>query len=260
MTNGYPVAMNHKIAITMPLYNEAQTISGYLMSINSAFKSIGITPFFVVADDCSKDNSLIILNDLSRQLNIMVLPATKNEGSGPATIRALTAAVEQNIEYVVNCDSDGQFDPMDIVAVYQKLCIKSDLETAVQALRTDRKEDWYRGLGTFSASLLASIKARKLIQDSNCPLRGFSKNVLLEMLTRIEPDQITPNMAFSVLCAKNSTLVSFIKVRWLPRTGDTKQGTLWTSRNKLGSMWKYFKFCYRASAQWINWNANSTRK
>ena len=252
--------MNPKVAVTMPVYNEAETLSKYLTSVNLAFESIGVTPLFVVADDCSKDNSLNVLNELAQKLELIVLPATKNEGSGPATIRALTAATEQDVKYVVNCDSDGQFGPTDIVAIFNELCIESELESAVQALRRDRKEDWYRGLGTFSASFLASIKAKKWIKDSNCPLRGFSKSILITMLKQIQPDQITPNMAFSVLCAKNLTHVSYISVRWLPRTGSTKQGTLWTSRTQIGSMWKYFKFCYRASAQWITWDANSTRK
>ena len=249
---------DQQVAITMPLYNEAETVSDYLRSIDSAFKLIGVSPMFIVADDCSTDNSLEVLQDLSKELNMTLIVGAKNQGSGPTQMSALIEASKQNLGFVVNCDSDGQFSPNDIVSVFQRLCAQSPSDALVQTHRTGRKEEWYRRIGTFGGNCLASIKARRYVQDSNCPLRGFSTEVLSKMLYQIKSNQITPNMALSVLSAKMYSNVPRIKVSWQPRSGDTKQGTLWTSQSSWGAMRKYSKFCYRASIQWFTWHPRST--
>lgn len=253
MTSLDITSSKYQVAITMPLYNEASTISTYLTSINFEFIRIGVKPLFIVADDCSTDNSLKVLNDLSLKLPIKILDGVVNEGSGPATIRALNIALQLKIDFIINCDSDGQFDPKDIVNLFNKLSVQKSPRITVQALRTGRTEEWYRKIGTLGANVLASLKARERVRDSNCPLRGFSKDALTLMLPEVSQRQITPSMAFSVLSTKHPIDNYFINVVWKPRIGQTTQGTLWTSKSKFGSMRRYLKFCFRAAIQWMRW-------
>ena len=86
-----------KFSILIPVYNEEKTLGTIFEKVFSIEKSPLIDELEVIAvDDCSKDNSLNILEKYSDKIKI--LKHEKNRGKG-AAIR--TAAANATGDYVV---------------------------------------------------------------------------------------------------------------------------------------------------------------
>ena len=59
-------------------------------------------------DDGSKDNTLSILEDLSRKYKLLHVIAKENGGHGSAVLAGYRYAIEHGADYIFQTDSDGQ--------------------------------------------------------------------------------------------------------------------------------------------------------
>jgi len=96
------------VAIGIPAYNEANRIGSVIDAIQSqGFDTI------IVADDCSKDETGVI----ARKHGATVLRHVINRGAGGATATLIGYAKQQNFDFLVLLDADGQHNPRDILAL-----------------------------------------------------------------------------------------------------------------------------------------------
>lgn len=104
------------LSIVVPVYNEA----GHLRQVVHAFMGLKypLPIEWVFVDDCSKDGSREILQDLSTQFGFTLLLQEKNQGKGAAVARGFQAAKG---DLVMIQDADFEYDPRDVPDLLQPL-------------------------------------------------------------------------------------------------------------------------------------------
>ncbi len=102
---------NISVSIIIPCFNEVKTIKKVIYSIlEMKFENLEI----IIVDDGSTDGSYELLNEISKEENIILLSHKKNYGKGYA-IR--TALEKINNEIVIIQDADLEYNPKDYPAL-----------------------------------------------------------------------------------------------------------------------------------------------
>ena len=103
-----------KISIVVPVFNEEKTIIQILEKVNAQNNK----PFpleVIVIDDCSTDNSNIILKENS-ELYKKLIVLEKNSGKGAAVREGL---LEASGDYILFQDADLEYDPDDYEKIFK---------------------------------------------------------------------------------------------------------------------------------------------
>jgi glycosyltransferase involved in cell wall biosynthesis len=98
----------------MPVYNEEVTIENIIKQVrNCGVKSIQL----IVVDDCSTDNTRKLLENLKKQIDILVFKE-KNGGKGSALREGIKKATG---EIVIIQDADLEYDPLEYTKLIQPI-------------------------------------------------------------------------------------------------------------------------------------------
>ena len=102
-----------KKLIIIPAYNESENILNTIKCIEKDAPDFD----YVVINDCSKDNTLEILEN--NHLNFVNLPV--NLGIGGAVQTGYQYALENGYDIAVQVDGDGQHDPKFLGNLFETL-------------------------------------------------------------------------------------------------------------------------------------------
>ncbi len=93
-------------AVLMPVYNEAQTLSGVLDAVRARFRGE-----VLVVDDGSTDATSRILEDRN---DVTVIRHPENRGYGRALAEGFAWAAANDVNCIITMDCDGQHEPRHI--------------------------------------------------------------------------------------------------------------------------------------------------
>lgn len=99
--------MPAQFVTALPVYNEAKTVSAVLDEVCKH------SPNILVVDDGSTDGTAELL---AGRNDIVVITHRPNQGYGAALQTAFRYAIDQEFEYLVTIDCDGQHEPQSIQA------------------------------------------------------------------------------------------------------------------------------------------------
>lgn len=100
-----------KFSVVVPCYNEETTLTRSIERLRSIADN-QLSLEIILVDDCSKDKSLSIANELARKYKeIVVLQHEKNQGKGGALQTGFARATG---DFVGVHDADLEYDPMDL--------------------------------------------------------------------------------------------------------------------------------------------------
>lgn len=207
-----------KICLTMPAYNEADSLPEFISELRTDFAGFGEISIFVV-DDLSTDTT----PEICEMLGVRSFTNDTNLGHGPTYIRALTLANTGDFDLIVATDGDGQCSAMDLLRLAQAA---QDRGGIVIGHRANRREPWYRRLLSVSLGLAMSRPLRKWMPDVNSPHRAFPKDHLSEYLKRFEGSELVPNIWGSYVSIREMG-GSYLRVSHRDRLGRGGQGTTW---------------------------------
>jgi len=169
--------MSEKIAIVIPVYNEAGAIGDVIEDVRAhGYNSI------VVVDDGSDDDSFYI----AAAYDVVALRHKINRGKGAAVKTGIMAANLLDVGVVVTMDGDGQHDPADIAPLVQP--ILDNTSDVVLGSRLLNKEEMplikvlANGFGNFFTWLLYGI----LVSDSQSGFRAYSRYAALIIDTKAD--------------------------------------------------------------------------
>jgi glycosyltransferase involved in cell wall biosynthesis len=99
-----------KLSIIIPAYNESATITIILKRVLDAELPDGIGKEIIVVDDCSKDDTIQLVQNFSAEhgFEITLLQQTVNQGKGAAIRRGFLQATG---DYCIVQDADLEYDP-----------------------------------------------------------------------------------------------------------------------------------------------------
>jgi len=237
-----------KICVTMPAWNEAEGIGGFIEELHA---SLSIwNPTFIVVDDCSTDTTADVVNSLGSMRSVILSTNEKNAGHGPSTVRGLQLALAESPEVVIALDGDGQFLGPDVSKCLTEF-LSSDADI-VEGVRKNRHDPLFRRITTHASRLLVWSRCRRLPTDANTPLRVYKPEKLRIMLNRIPDNAMTPNLLISSLSRKLQMNIYEVEVSFIPRRGENEVGTSWgTTRRQVPSK-RFAIFCANAAVQWLS--------
>ncbi|MFP4547627.1 MAG: glycosyltransferase [Fidelibacterota bacterium] len=167
----------NELSIVIPVYNEEESLIILFDKIKSVLQEIGKSYEIIFIDDGSTDNSLTILESLSRQNdNVVTLKFRRNYGQ--------TAAFAAGFKYasgdiVITMDADLQNDPVDIPKLLAKMSEGYDLVSGWRKNRQDKR------LTRKIPSKIANRIINKLIEgtgirihDFGCSLKAYKKAIV----------------------------------------------------------------------------------
>ncbi len=149
--------------IIIPVYNEEKFIAQVIDDTKKSNPQADI----LVINDGSTDNTSVI----ARKMGVMVLDLPFNIGYGGAIQTGFRLAQENNYEFVITMDGDGQHDPYSINSLIDAMnTFKADVVIGNRFLKGGYRMGIIRRIGVRLFSLIAKIYTGKPFSD---PTSGF---------------------------------------------------------------------------------------
>jgi glycosyltransferase involved in cell wall biosynthesis len=166
-----------KVSVVMPARDEADALVSLLPEIREVMDSLEVSYEVIVVDDGSRDGTIQVLEDFSREwpnLKGVVL------GRSVGQTAALQAAFDNSQGvFVVTLDADGQNDPADIPLLLRKLEEGFDLVTGWRVNRKDA--NFSKRIPSRFANTLIRHLARTTLHDQGCALKAIRADLLKDL-------------------------------------------------------------------------------
>lgn len=213
------------LAVVMPAYNEAGAIGGFIDELVEHLAPHADSLSIVVVNDRSTDDTASVLDSLRLAHGAVLHASTSpvNQGHGPTAIAAYLAGLETGADLILHIDGDGQFLGEEL----PQLLTAIDGADVVHGVRRDRTDPWFRKVITGIVFAIVGVWTRSRVPDVNTPLRLYRPEALRRLLAAIPAGALVPHVHFSVLECKLGMIVHHVRVRSIPRRGDSAAGTMW---------------------------------
>jgi glycosyltransferase involved in cell wall biosynthesis len=182
------------LSVFFPAYNDSGTIAS--MVIRAVQAASSLTPDYevVVVDDGSVDSTSQIADELARTYpQVRVVHHQKNRGYGGALQTGFRAATKPFIFYT---DGDAQYDPAELVLLWEKMTPEADL---VNGYKISRSDPLHRVVIGRAYHHLVSLMFGLSVRDVDCDFRLMRRSIFerinlektsgvicLEMMKKIE--------------------------------------------------------------------------
>jgi len=239
------------LTICLPEYNEGEVLFEFVDKLNKEFGNA----IMVIVDDHSPEQFQYDVKAKYGNLeNFILIFNSQNLGHGQSTLIGLNKAIETENEIIIAVDGDGQFKTEEIKKLYQSLVADDSIEV-IEGTRTNRDEEWFRKVISFSTRIMIYIKCGKFPKDANTPLRIYRRETLKSLLSEIPPDSLIPNLHISSVTRIKKFNFKEVSVQSLPRGGGLKNENMksitWSQKIKNLPSRRLLKFCVRAVVEWI---------
>ena len=194
----------NNLAIIIPVFNEQDIIEKVIN--DWLFVAKKFDGFIIVINDGSSDNSLKILNKISKKNNRLMVTNKKNSGHGPSVYTGYKIALKKKFNFIFQVDSDDQFFSKD----FNKLWLLRDENSLILGFRKKRYDSFHRLIITRILKILNLIIFRKLVPDVNIPYRLIGGEFLKKNLKFISSKSLAPNILISIKAAKDKKIKSIV--------------------------------------------------
>jgi glycosyltransferase involved in cell wall biosynthesis len=158
-----------------PAHNEATNLPKLIEDAVNVFSQVAYKYEIIIVDDGSTDNTMKILDDISRKNpNLIVIRHEKNKGYGGAIRSGLSAC---RYEFIFFSDSDNQFDLSEITKLTQHVK-KYD---AVLGFRGKRRDPFIRKLNALGWKIINRLLLGVKVRDINCAFKLFRKSHITDL-------------------------------------------------------------------------------
>ena len=194
----------NNLAIIIPVFNEQDIIEKVIN--DWLFVAKKFDGFIIVINDGSSDNSLKILNKISKKNNRLMVINKKNSGHGPSVYTGYKIALKKKFNFIFQVDSDDQF----FSKAFNKLWLLRDENSLILGFRKKRYDSFHRLIITRILKILNLIIFRKFIPDVNIPYRLIGGEFLKKNLKFISSKSLAPNILISIKAAKDKKIKSIV--------------------------------------------------
>lgn len=160
-----------RVLVCIPAFNESRNIAEIIN------KSKKYADGVIVYDDGSTDDTY----ELAEKAGAKVIKSPKNTGYGTAIRALFQAARDQNADFMITLDSDGQHNPDHIPRLIEPLRTQGfDIVIGSRFLNKHDKEKVprYRSFGIKTITRLTQSASYSGLTDSQSGFRAYSKNAL----------------------------------------------------------------------------------
>jgi len=165
----------NRTLVVIPCYNEGLTIGSVILKSKKYIKNI------LVVDDGSKDDTA----DIAREAGAKVIPHKKNMGKSAAIKTGFQYALENDFDFVVTIDADGQHDPHEIHTILENVLNNGfDISIGYRVGENTEMPKW-RKVGKRVLDYGTSLGSGGFVPDSQCGFRAFNRTALEAITPRL---------------------------------------------------------------------------
>jgi glycosyltransferase involved in cell wall biosynthesis len=201
------VSRRNKLLVVIPCFNEGATIRSLIQEIDGALRNLELATSVLVIDDGSTDNTR---RQAETHATVVSLPV--NLGIGGAVQTGIKFAKNNNFDFCIQIDGDGQHPPVEIpklLAAYEKN--PTNVTIGSRFLNNSSfRSTWSRRLGISGIRSLNGLLTSQRISDPTSGFRLFDRRAIAVFATEYPVDYPEP-IALS-LARKNDLTVSEIPI------------------------------------------------
>jgi dolichol-phosphate mannosyltransferase len=200
----------------MPVFNEQASILQVTRAWFDALVQSARDFVLLAIDDGSTDGTLAILNTLQSELGARLEVISRaNRGHGQTCIEGYKAAIERNIPFVLQIDSDGQSNP----AHFAEFWAGRDNFDVIYGKRT-RQDGTRRIVASAILRKLLKIVTKVDCVDANVPYRLMNTTACANSICAVPSDLSLANIALAVILRINPKIRhGSIPINFPPRLG-----------------------------------------
>ncbi len=202
--------------IIMPVYNEEEAITGVVNEWSKALSESNVNYTLCILNDGSRDNTLNLLQKLAVQHESIKVIDKANSGHGQTCLTGYRMAIEQNADWILQIDSDGQCDPVYV----QHFLNATDNYKAIYGNREKRDDGLKRTIVSKFVTLFTFVATGRWVKDANVPYRLIHTDVMKHIVNSVPADFHLANIYVSVLSDK-LTKIKWINIHFRDRVGGT---------------------------------------
>ncbi|MBQ6545133.1 MAG: glycosyltransferase family 2 protein [Lachnospiraceae bacterium] len=203
--------------IIMPAYNEEANIEHTVRQWMPNLSGKAENSRLIIADSGSTDRTHAILTSLQEEFPQLAVLSDTGRQHGPKVIALYRKAVEDGIDYVFQTDSDGQTDPAEFAAFWDRRA-----EYAGQfGNRTQRGDGAQRAFVEKVVCLLVRLFFGVKVPDANAPFRLMKTEALAKYLPKLPGDFNIPNIMVTVYFSHYGEKIIFPVISFKDRQGGT---------------------------------------
>jgi dolichol-phosphate mannosyltransferase len=167
-----------ELSVVVPVFNERDNIAPLVGEVVAALR--GRLPFEIVyVDDCSKDDSFAVLQQLMATTpELRVLRHERQSGQSTAIRNGVKAA---RGAWIATLDGDGQNDPADIPKL---LAARATADPALKLFagwRVNRRDSGSKRWASKIANAIRSRLLRDETPDTGCGIKLFERELFLDL-------------------------------------------------------------------------------
>ncbi len=217
----YAYSAKDRLAIIMPVYNEAASISGTIRELYTKVAGrMGKIDVWVF-EDGSVDETKEVLGKLEDEFSSLHVEMTSNRKGYPKAMRDAFLAIDaEEYEYVVAIDSDGQYEPTDIFKLWNVM--QSDSPDIVVGRRMSRREPPYRRLLSRGLQFLERIMFPVKFKDVTSVMRLMRVTLAQEIAKEVKYSPYNFWLEFTARMSLNGYNIVEIPISYRERAGGSR--------------------------------------
>jgi glycosyltransferase involved in cell wall biosynthesis len=174
---------DHKRTLAViPCCNEEATVANVILKTKRFVNEV------LVVDDGSTDET----SKIAKEAGATVINHKKNRGKGAAIRTGFQYALENDFDYVVTIDGDGQHNPLEIPNLLENVINNGhDISIGFRVGNNTEMPVWRR-VGKRVLDYATSLGTGGFVTDSQCGFRAFNKKAVEAITPQLKGD------AFSV--------------------------------------------------------------
>lgn len=171
----------------------------------------------VIVNDGSRDHTFEKLKDLAESRPLLVPVTKENGGHGSAVLHGYRYAIEDGAEWIFQTDSDGQTDPAEFEAFWEK---RNDYDAIIgkRIVRGDGKDrKFVENVVCFLLRTIFGIR----VEDANAPFRLMRAELVGKYIGKLPQDFNLPNIMLTTYFVYFKEKVLFLPITFKPRQKGT---------------------------------------
>jgi glycosyltransferase involved in cell wall biosynthesis len=201
-----------ELNIVIPVYNEEGAIANVVGKWTNTFDRLKIDYKIHIYNDGSKDNTLSILQEISKNNPAIIVHDKPNSGHGPTILKGYRE--NSNSTWLFQIDSDDELGP----EAFEELWNNRNNYDFLIGERTERNNPLTRKIISAISRLTISILYGRRVYDVNSPYRLMRCEKYRDYFHKIPENTFAPNVIISGITALKKLRVFKTTVKYNFRT------------------------------------------
>lgn len=212
------------ISFFMPAHNEAENLKKVVPSVAEYFSQIGCSFTIIVVNDGSTDNTVEVVNNLSRRYpgRVVLAQHDVNKGYGAGLRTGIDTALKTTHGLIAFFDADNQFYIEDFELLLARL-IQEESHLSI-GIRTQRADSIVRRLMGRGWHHLSQRILDYRAKDVDCGFKLFSRHMLEKIAPQLCGDHAVISPELLIRAQKAGFRMSEVSVRHRAREAGEQSG------------------------------------